>query len=94
MEKLTIIFIATILIMFSTISQSYALRCNCGLVSIGDRTFVVLKRCGEPVYKEIIREGKRKQPKLENWVYGPIGGMYHYLIFKDGKLFKIESFRK
>lgn len=139
MKKSIFIIIMAFSVMFLTVIPSNALRCKCGLVSIGDRTFMVLKRCGDPIYKEIIRSGsalskdsnvtighkgsdvtiKRKgpvviikhkgsdviikrrgssgiinAPKLENWVYGPMGGMYHYLLFKDGKLFKIESFRR
>jgi len=96
MKKLIIIFIVALGIFFLTAVTSNALRCECGLVSIGDRTSVVLVRCGTPIYKEVIRIGIgiEKQPKLETWMYGPIGGMYYNLVFKDGKLFKIESFRK
>ncbi len=88
MKKLIII----IAIVFLTAIPSNALRCGCGLISIGDPTFLVLKRCGTPIYKELIRLGIKK-PKINTLVY-EIGGRYYYLTFKDGRLFKIESFMK
>ena len=92
MKKSILIFITTILIMLFTVIPSTALRCGCGLVSIGDPIFLVLKKCGEPIYKELIRYGI-KEPKTNTLVY-EIGGRYYYLTFKDGKLFEIESFMK
>ena len=87
------IFIIALFIIFLTAIPSDALRCGCSLIFIGDPTFLVLKRCGEPIHKELIRHGI-KGAKIESWVYGPTSGMYYYLIFRDGKLYEIESFRK
>ena len=92
MKKSILIFIIATFITLLTAMPSNALRCNCGLVSIGDPIFLVLKRCGEPIYKELIRHGI-KAPKTNTLVY-EIGGRYYYLTFKDGKLFEIESFMK
>ena len=92
MRKSILVFIVLLGIIFSTVIPSRAFRCGGRIVSIGDRTLVILKRCGNPEYKEIIRHGIKK-PKLENWVYR-YGCRYYYLLFKDGKLIEIESFKE
>jgi len=45
-------------------------------------------------YIEIVDSYRRRSDvKVEEWVYGPWNGMYHYLTFRGDRLFKIESKR-
>jgi hypothetical protein len=70
-------------------------RCGNDLIEIGDRRFEVLQKCGEPVSKEIvgytITQDKKRELKIEEWVYGPEHGYYYYLIFEGAILVEIES---
>ncbi|GIZ13612.1 DUF2845 domain-containing protein [Pseudomonas sp. NCCP-436] len=75
-------------------------RCGSALVSKGDHSGVVLTKCGEPAsrdflgYREVIdRYGLRNEVPIEEWVYGPRNGMYHFLRFEAGRLEGISSRR-
>ena len=68
------------------------MRCGGYLVQIGDYAYVVAKKCGTPCYKETIRIGIKRQQKVEHWAYERYDLIW-YLVFKDGKLFKIEWIR-
>ncbi|MBW2653642.1 MAG: DUF2845 domain-containing protein [Deltaproteobacteria bacterium] len=93
MKKIiTIIYILLIITVSPQISSG-SLRCNGKLICTGDYTYVVFKKCGKPCYKEIIRIGIKRQPKIEHWVYERYGLIY-YLVFQDGKLIKVESIWK
>ena len=92
MKKL--LTICTILIvLFVTVNPSRALRCGTNLVNVGDLKFEVLNRCGEPLSKELLgfklTDGKRREFKIEQWVYGPWNGFYYVLLFEGGVLVEI-----
>ena len=94
--KRAIFSIVLILVVFTAAAAS-ALRCENGLVDVGDRSFEVLKTCGAPVSREVIgytltKNGKREL-KMEHWVYGPKDGYFYILIFEGGVLTRITDFR-
>ncbi|MCQ4301533.1 DUF2845 domain-containing protein [Pseudomonas songnenensis] len=75
-------------------------RCNSRLVSLDATTAEVRSKCGEPAsssmagYKEIIDEyGYRQEVPVEEWVYGPNHGMFHFLRFEGSRLRQIDSQR-
>jgi hypothetical protein len=72
-------------------------RCDNGLVAVGDHRFQVMQKCGTPNSQDdvgytITRDGKREL-KIEHWIYGPKGGLYHLLVFEGGILKDISNFR-
>lgn len=79
---------------------SSTFRCEGKLVSVEDPTFVVSATCGEPISRavtgsKLLRDeyGFSHEVSVEEWVYGPRNGMYHYLSFEGGLLKKIQSRR-
>lgn len=82
------------------VEASSTFRCNSRLVSLDASTAQVRDRCGEPSssamtgYKEIVDDyGYRQEVVVEEWVYGPTHGMYHYLRFEGNRLRAIDSRR-
>lgn len=75
------------------------MRCGTSLISEGDSTFEVLRKCGEPAHREVIPAVAAVQSRnsqaatIENWGYGPWGGAYYELKFIDGKLVSIDFSR-
>lgn len=83
-----------------TTQASSTLRCESKLISLEDYSSEVLEKCGDPIsrdmlgYREILDDyGFRQEVQVEEWVYGPRSGMYHYLKFEGNRLKKIESKR-
>lgn len=97
MQNLTRIILCTLLSMASASTLASTFRCGSQLVSLGDRSFQVLKKCGEPVARETvgytIGEYNHRELHIQEWVYGPNNGMYHYLRFEGNRLTSIESQR-
>lgn len=91
------------LVMLGVATPSYAsstFRCNSKLVSLQAETFEVRNKCGAPAeeahlgYKQVTNEyGHTHELHIEEWTYGPNGGMYHFLRFEGGYLVKISSSR-
>lgn len=80
---------------------SSTLRCGSGLVSSGDTTGEVISTCGEPISRDFLGYrvvtgyyGERNEVAVEEWVYGPRSGMYHFLRFEAGRLTSVTSKRK
>jgi hypothetical protein len=73
------------------------LRCGSQLISVGDRSSEVLQKCGEPVSRDVLGYKKsinrREEFPVEEWTYGPNGGMYQYLRFEGNRLVQITSKR-
>lgn len=74
------------------------MRCSNKLVSVGDRTFEVSRKCGEPNYRSFVgyTGGVRSAGDLpiEEWFYNHKTGSatsYNLLRFEGGKLTLIES---
>ncbi|MDE3735581.1 MULTISPECIES: DUF2845 domain-containing protein [Pseudomonas] len=73
------------------------MRCGSKLISIGDRTFEVLQKCGEPVHRDLVGytlgSYDRREFSVEEWVYGPKNGMLSILTFEGNRLVRIETRR-
>jgi len=101
-KKIASIIMMTSLFLLFTINtvsprMTSSFRCGNDLVSIGDRSFEVLKKCGEPVSKEqigyTITRDKKRELKIDEWIYGPKNGVHYYLIFVGNELVEIKSIK-
>lgn len=89
-----------LLLLAGSAHASSTLRCDSNLISLDDTTSEVRSKCGEPAstaflgYREKLDDyGYRQEVSVEEWVYGPRNGMYHYLRFEANRLVKIDSKR-
>lgn len=99
----SVLSLALLLLASLVASPSHAastLRCGSGLVSLGDNRYQVASICGQPIDRSSAgwREttdiyGNIREVPVEEWMYGPRNGMYHYLRFEGGVLVKISSSR-
>lgn len=73
------------------------MRCGSKLVSLGDRAFEVLQKCGQPAHRDQIGytlgSYDRREFTVEEWVYGPSNGMLSILTFEANRLVRIETRR-
>lgn len=87
----------TLLLGCASVAQGETLRCGSQLVSVGDRTFEVEQKCGEPVFRDpvgyTLGPYQRRELKIEEWVYGPSNGMLTILTFEGNRLTRIERRR-
>lgn len=78
-------------------SAADTLRCGSQLVSVGDRSSEVRQKCGEPVSRDLLgykrSANRREEFQVEEWTYGPNGGMFQYLRFEGNRLRQITSKR-
>jgi hypothetical protein len=78
-------------------SAADTLRCGSQLISVGDRSSEVQQKCGEPVSRDLLgykrSANRREEFQVEEWTYGPNGGMYQYLRFEGNRLVQITSKR-
>lgn len=98
MRRFSLILPLLCLPMLAEASSTY--RCGSALVSTSAPSAEVLSKCGEPVsrdflgYREVVDSyGFRNEVNVEEWVYGPKNGMYHFLRFEGGRLIEIRSKR-
>lgn len=98
MRKFSLMLPLLCLPMLADASSTY--RCASALVSTSAPSAEVLSKCGEPVsrdflgYREVVDSyGFRNEVNVEEWVYGPKNGMYHFLRFEGGRLIEIRSKR-
>lgn len=81
----------------TSLAQADTLRCGSQLVSIDDRRFEVLQKCGEPAYRDLVGYAisayERREYQIEEWVYGPDNGMLSILTFEGTRLRAIERRR-
>ncbi|MGE8296439.1 MAG: DUF2845 domain-containing protein [Pseudomonas sp.] len=98
MRRFSLILPLLCLPMLAEASSTY--RCGSALVSTSAPSAEVLSKCGEPVsrdflgYREVVDSyGFRNEVNVEEWVYGPKNGMYHFLRFEGGRLTEIRSKR-
>lgn len=79
------------------IAQADTLRCGSQLVSLDDRRFEVLQKCGEPAFRDLVGyslgPNERREYQIEEWVYGPDNGMLSILTFEGTRLRAIERRR-
>jgi hypothetical protein len=89
------------LLLLAGTAHGATLRCGSQLISTGDRAFEVHQKCGPPVSMDVIGSSESyssnyrhsEQVRIEEWVYGPLNGMYQYLRFEGGRLVRIDSKR-
>lgn len=81
----------------SSLAQGETLRCGSQLVSLDDRRFEVLQKCGEPAFRDLVGyslgPNERREYQIEEWVYGPDNGMLSTLTFEGTRLRAIERRR-
>ncbi|MCY1534169.1 hypothetical protein D9M68_695310 [compost metagenome] len=81
----------------AAVTQADTLRCGSQLVSVGDRSFEVQQKCGEPAFRDLVGytlgSYERREFKIEEWVYGPSNGMLTILTFEGNRLTRIERRR-
>ncbi|MBB3104251.1 DUF2845 domain-containing protein [Azomonas macrocytogenes] len=92
--------IGAVLVLITYQAQADTYRCNRQLVSSEATTNEVLEKCGEPADRLQIgsREtldnyGFRYEVRVEEWIYGPEHGMYHFLRFEGNRLKQVDSRR-
>ncbi len=86
-----------ILLITPLLAQADTLRCGSQLVSLDDRRFEVLQKCGEPAFRDLVGyslgPNERREYQIEEWVYGPDNGMLSILTFEGTRLRAIERRR-
>lgn len=100
MPRLTLLFASALLAWTCAAHAASTHRCGSALVSLDAPTGEVRQKCGEPTsaaaagYKEVLDDyGFRHEVPVEEWIYGPTNGMYHFLRFEGNRLRRIESQR-
>jgi hypothetical protein len=81
----------------SSLAQAETMRCGSQLVSLDDRRFEVLQKCGDPAFRDLVGyslgPNERREYQIEEWVYGPDNGMLSILTFEGTRLRAIERRR-
>ncbi|BAU76588.1 DUF2845 domain-containing protein [Metapseudomonas furukawaii] len=91
--------LAAVLLTFALATPAGAdtMRCGSRLISLGDRAFEVLQKCGEPAHRDQVGYTlggyDRREFTVEEWVYGPNNGMLSILTFEGNRLVRIETRR-
>ena len=97
MKAITAMACCLALGLFSLSATANTFRCGTQLVSIGDRAFMVQRKCGEPVAREAVGytvgEYNQRELPIEESVYGPRGGMLYFLRFVGNRLVSIDGQR-
>ncbi len=80
----------------ATDSYADSLRCGTRLVQVDDLAIQVKDKCGQPISKEILgytlrgsyhyQTTRKREYKIEQWLYGPERGFYHEIIFEAGRV--------
>ncbi len=77
--------------------QAQTMRCGTELISVGNRGFEIIRKCGQPTYKDVVGytlgASQRTELRIEEWVYGPKNGMQYILRLEGNRLMSIESGR-
>nr|WP_244153336.1 DUF2845 domain-containing protein [Pseudomonas seleniipraecipitans] len=80
------------------LSHADTLRCGSKLVNLGDRTFEVMQKCGEPAFRDpvgyTVGPYNRRETNIEEWAYEPSNGMFTILTFEGNRLTRIERKRR
>ncbi|MCQ4296718.1 DUF2845 domain-containing protein [Pseudomonas stutzeri] len=88
---------ACLLLAAFTSAHADTMRCGSQLVTTGDRTFEVERKCGVPQHRDLVgytlSRNDRQEFALEEWVYGPQNGMLSILTFEGNRLVRIETRR-
>ena len=97
-NKCVKIFLLMLMTLIS--ASSIALRCGNYLIDEGDNKYEVIKRCGQPIFKDRVGQidhevnGYRiKIMNLEEWIYD-ISGRDYQFDFEGSKVVNIEPLKK
>lgn len=86
------------LLLLGQVATAQTLRCGSDLISTGDRTFEVERKCGEPLQRDFVgyslSPNERREMAREEWVYGPRNGVFSILTFEGNRLVEIETRRE
>ncbi|WP_419419499.1 DUF2845 domain-containing protein [Legionella sp. D16C41] len=98
-------FLITLAILLLSYNYSYALRCGTSLVYEGDSKFLVLRKCGEPLAKDVYQDPNLLINQFnvpygiasdiyEVWTYQPSPNDFIYeVLFQSGHVVKINANR-
>ena len=100
--------IIALLIISSLSYQAWAggsMRCGSRLVQKNDLAIQVRERCGKPVSIDILgytlrgsdyyyATNRKREFKIEQWIYGPERGYYSEVIFEAGRVKKINRIKQ
>lgn len=90
------LLLACMLLLAIPVAQADVMRCDGGVVNTEDRSFEVLRRCGEPSFRdqwdEYLAYHHLPSAHVEEWVYnfGP-SRLLHVLRFRNGRLTLIDT---
>ncbi|MFZ3186358.1 MAG: DUF2845 domain-containing protein [Pseudomonas sp.] len=91
------LYLLTLPLLAMSYDANATFRCGQKLVNEGDRITEVLRKCGQPVSRDLLGYTETLNGNLglqvEEWSYGPNNGMYYYLSFEGGRLRTIETKR-
>lgn len=80
------------------LAQAETLRCSNKLVSLGDRSFEVLEKCGEPASRDQVgyKVGAydKRETRIEEWIYQQGDDTLSILTFEGNRLTGIERKRR
>jgi len=85
------LIITALLTSFSGFTQADSFKCGNKFVTTGDSKAIVLLRCGEPFFAEVISADDER--KVEQWTYRPpqAGSFLRILTFDGGRLVDIKA---
>jgi hypothetical protein len=66
-----------------------AFHCSGGFVYVGDTSLAVLKKCGEPHYKDVVKIGLSSREEKWHYDFGE-RTIPHTVTIRDGKVIRIE----
>lgn len=94
--KYCIMTVLLLTIGFSVHAESMTMRCGSKLVSVGDRSFEVERKCGDPVARNFIGytgdESSGGNLPIEEWIYNQTTGTaYNVLRVVGGRVVSIET---
>lgn len=84
------------LLLFAVPAAAETMRCDGGVIATGDRSLEVLRKCGEPSFRdewdEYLAYHHVPSAHVEEWHYnyGP-SRLLHVLRFRNGKLTRIDT---
>lgn len=91
--------VASVALLASTAfgTESGSLRCQRGIVSLGDMMAEVVAKCGDPTFTTSRQESRGDRARfwtvtIDDWTYnfGPDQFMYN-LVFENGRVIRIDS---
>jgi hypothetical protein len=87
--------LSIMLLLFTINTHASSMRCKGALVTAGDSSNALLKKCGQPVRKynsrtQVKEKGKRSQVAVSNWVYERRGRKDMIASVRNGTVIRIQ----